>query len=49
MQSIALVKVSILGNIALWIKERNLDMVEYMITTDVDVLGSQRELIEPSK
>ena len=40
-QSVASIELSVLGNIALWIKSENPDLVENVSTADVDVLGHQ--------
>ena len=44
----ASVEINVLGNIALLIKKKNPDLVEYISTTDVNMLGSQRKLTELS-
>ena len=41
-QKIASIKLSVLGNIALWTKSENPDLVENISTADVDVLRYQR-------
>ena len=41
-QSVASIELSVLGNIALWTKSENPDLVENISTADVDVLGHQR-------
>ena len=46
-QSIASVEMSVFGNIALQTVRENPDLVEYISTTDVNVLKSQSELPEP--
>ena len=46
-QSIASAEMSVLGNIALQIMRENLDLVDSISTTDVDMLRYQRELTEP--
>ena len=38
---IASIELSVLGNIALWTKSENPDLVENVSTADVDVLGCQ--------
>ena len=35
-------KMSVLGNIALWIESKNPDLVENVNTADVDMLGCQK-------
>ena len=41
-QGVASIKVSVLGNIALWTESENPDLVENVSTTDIDVLGHQK-------
>ena len=41
-QGVASIKVSVLGNIALWTESENPDLVENISTADVDVLGHQK-------
>ena len=41
-QDIASIKVSILGNIALWTESENPDLVENISIADIDVLGRQK-------
>ena len=47
-QGIASVEMSVLGKIALRTKRKYPDLVENISTADVEVLGHQRELMEPS-